>query len=321
MARKLISTKGMPVDVWRTWRNNGVGGSDIAAILGFNKYRNIVSVWLEKTGQMPSGEDNFKMEMGRRLEPVVADMFAERNPDLKIRKNNYLLQHDTIDCMLANVDREVICPKRGRGILEIKTTGAYLKQEWTSDTVPDMYMCQLQWYLAVTGYNFGYFAVLIGGNEDFKTYYVERNERIIANLESKAVEFWELVTSMTVPDIDGTDASAEALKILYPPDRTSVDEVYFGLDTESLAMELYEIKQQEKALEARKQALENEFKSRLGIAQQGRIGAYTVKWAFTAGRSGIDTDKLKTDFPEIYEECAKVGKPSRRFSINFKENE
>lgn len=315
MTRKLVSTKDMSKDDWLKWRNLGIGGSDIAAILGFNPYRNAVSVWLEKTGQMPEVVENFKMEMGRRLEPVVADMFAERYPELKIRKNNYLLQHDTIDCMLGNIDREVIDPVRGRGILEIKTTGVYNKQEWTGDTVPDMYMFQLQWYLAVTGYNFGYFAVLIGGNEDFKAYYVERNDRIIATLEKKAQEFWEQVRTMTPPPIDGTDASTEALKILYPPDQIILDEVYFPEDVERLAKELVEIKEQEKALGDRKQAIENEFKSRLGIAQIGRVGDYTVNWGAVKGRTTVDNEKLKTDYPAIYEDCLKTGDPTRRFTI------
>ncbi len=55
----------------------------------------------------------------------------------------------------------IICPKRGRGILEIKTASEYLKQEWDNGNIPDYYYVQLQWYIYIMNLDFGYFATLI----------------------------------------------------------------------------------------------------------------------------------------------------------------
>lgn len=72
----------------------------------------------------------------------------------------------------------IICPFRGRGILEIKTASEYLKQDWDDGNIPDYYYVQLQWYLYVTGLQWGYFVTLIGGNK-YREYEVIRDEDMI----------------------------------------------------------------------------------------------------------------------------------------------
>lgn len=47
----LVSTKDMERNQWLEWRKKGIGGSDVAAIAGLNKYKSPVGVWLEKTGR------------------------------------------------------------------------------------------------------------------------------------------------------------------------------------------------------------------------------------------------------------------------------
>lgn len=317
-ALKVISTKNLSRSEWLQWRMTGIGGSDISAILGFNKYKSAVSVWLEKIGQAVSTEENFKMEMGHRLESVVADMFAERNPDLKVRKNNYLLRHSKISCMLANIDREVICPKRGKGILEIKTTGDYNKKEWSTDRVPDMYMFQLQHYFAVTGYKFGFFACLIGGNTDYKSYYVERDETIIAHIESEAVKFWDKVQKKEQPELDGSDASMKALGVLYPSDEAQSQEIDLPIHLQDAFHEFLEIKKRMEADKERLKELQCKVVTELGNSAVGRLGSYYVTWKPQTSKR-VDTELLKTEFPEIYEKVVRHS-DSRPFKVGFKES-
>ena len=71
---------------WVEARKNGIGGSDVASIMGINKYSSPLSVWLIKTGREPSPDlsGNQAAEWGNRLEDVVADKFAEEHPELKV---------------------------------------------------------------------------------------------------------------------------------------------------------------------------------------------------------------------------------------------
>lgn len=64
--------------------------------------------------------------------------------------------------MLANVDRLIIGKKEG---MECKTASEYLKNDWEEEEIPAQYLIQCQHYMAVTGYEAWWIAVLIGGNK------------------------------------------------------------------------------------------------------------------------------------------------------------
>lgn len=49
-----IRFRGTPEEVNAQWveaRRNGIGGSDVASIMGLNKFSSPLSVWLVKTGR------------------------------------------------------------------------------------------------------------------------------------------------------------------------------------------------------------------------------------------------------------------------------
>ena len=50
-ANILVETAGLPKDEWLRYRNMGIGGSDVAALLGISKWKSALELWLEKTGQ------------------------------------------------------------------------------------------------------------------------------------------------------------------------------------------------------------------------------------------------------------------------------
>ena len=97
------------------------------------------------------------------------------------------------DFMVANVDGEVTDPQFAgkKGVLEIKTAGERMRDQWENGP-PHHYMLQLQHYLAVLDYSYGYVAVLIGGNT-FKYYLVERDDYVIDNIIQAEAEFMEMV--------------------------------------------------------------------------------------------------------------------------------
>lgn len=46
------STLSMSHQEWLEDRRKGIGGSDVATILGLNQYKSAYQLWLEKTGQV-----------------------------------------------------------------------------------------------------------------------------------------------------------------------------------------------------------------------------------------------------------------------------
>ena len=54
-------------------RAKSLGGSDIGAILGFNRYRSAVDVWMEKTDRAVHDADSLPIRFGTFAEEFVAN--------------------------------------------------------------------------------------------------------------------------------------------------------------------------------------------------------------------------------------------------------
>jgi phage-type endonuclease len=62
---------------WLKARQTGIGGSDVAPILGISKWTTPLDVYNEKVADTPTEKDSDPMEWGRRLEPVIRQAYAE----------------------------------------------------------------------------------------------------------------------------------------------------------------------------------------------------------------------------------------------------
>ena len=207
-AKVLVSTENLPYEDWLEYRKTGIGGSDAAVVCGISRYKSPVELWMEKTGQLPSQETGEAAYWGNLLEALVREEFTKRT-GIAVTKPTVLYQSVEHPFMLANVDGLCQDPVHGPCIFEAKTASAYKTGEW-EDAIPDEYMIQIQHYMAVTGYQGAYIAVLIGGNA-FRWKFVGRDEELIAMLISLEEDFWRHVQKGTPPALDGSNASARFL--------------------------------------------------------------------------------------------------------------
>lgn len=184
-AIRLVSTLNQSKEDWLDTRRLGLGGSDIAAICGMSRYKSGMEVYLDKLGEIPPIDDNPKMKAGRILEPVVADWFAEET-GMKVMKQNTIFQHKQHPHMLANIDRWL--PGQNAG-LEVKNTAEYCRSDWEGTQAPAEYVLQSNHYMAVTGADRWFIAVLIGG-WDFQWRVIERDDDMIKDLITIEHDFW-----------------------------------------------------------------------------------------------------------------------------------
>lgn len=305
----LTSTKELSHSEWLEQRRKGIGGSDAAAIMGLNPWKSTIDVWLDKTGQYEEKEEkgtNEKTYWGNVLEDVVAKEFSIRT-GLKVRRKNAILQHKDYPFMLANVDRFIVGERAG---LECKTTGQFAAKEWDNG-IPVYYNLQVQHYMAVTGYPLWYVAVLIGGQE-FRWYTVQRDEELIKELIQKEVEFWHMVENNIMPPLDGSEASSEILKKLYPQAEEG-KQIDLPFDAFELIQKLDEITEKEKEITYQKDEIVNKLKEMLGDAEQGQVHGRIVTWRNYATKR-LDSKKLQKERPDIYQEYTKETF-SRRFQV------
>ncbi|WP_025682514.1 YqaJ viral recombinase family protein [Paenibacillus maysiensis] len=306
-------TKGIERDEWLKLRKRGIGGSDASAVAGLNRYKSPVGVFLEKTDQIVPDKPGEAAYWGNQLEDLVAREFMNQT-GLRVQRSNKMYQHPDHPFMLGNVDR-LIMDKGGRGIgiLECKTASAYKLDEWADDQVPDEYAIQLQHYMAVLGVDYGYFAVLIGGQK-FQYKLVERNEGIIDSLVQIEDEFWNNhVIPRVPPMVDGSAASTDLLNRLYPASRPATE---ITLEKEQALMvdKLIAAKEDAQAAAEQVKRLENELKSAIG---ENEVATYNgeplVTWK-SSQTTRLDTKRLKQEQPHIFEKYANTTS-SRRFLV------
>lgn len=308
-AKVLVNTLNMEHTQWLQARTQGIGGSDVSAIAGLNKWKSAVQVFFEKTQAIEKEDIQSEAAyFGNVLEEVVANEFAKRT-DLKVQRRNAILQHPEYPWMLANVDRLIVGEKIG---LECKSASEYLKKEWEGEEVPAAYLLQCQHYMAVTGYEAWWIAVLIGGNK-FVHKKIERDEELIQYLIDIEKDFWlNNVEKNEPPMFDGSDASTELLKHLYPESITD-SFVSLGKQEELLIEARDQVDREIKVLQEQKEEYENKIKAKLGTNEAGGTENYKVYWkSYTTNR--FDSKRFKAEHPDLYGKYVKET-TSRRFSV------
>lgn len=285
-----VSTVGMSREEWLEERRHGIGGSDAGALVGMSKYASPYTVWLDKTGKLPDKEDTEAMRCGRDLEEYVARRFCEATGK-KVRRDNHIIKNSLYPFAHANVDRVIVGENAG---LECKTTSTLDLKQFRGVEFPERYYCQCVHYMAVTGMDRWYLAVLVYG-KGFYTYTLERDQAEIDALMAAEAEFWPLVENNTPPALDGGEASEKAISTVYA-DSVPGSVQLFG--REGMLEDYFRLKEQKEELEEQLGQIENTIKVDMGENDSGVCSGFKVSWK-TQQRSTFQAKDFQRQHPEI----------------------
>ena len=307
-AQVLANTLDMPREQWLELRRKGIGGSDAAAIVGLDRYRSAFDVYADKIGLKEEQPDNEAMRQGRDFEDYVAQRFMEATGK-KVRRRNAVLQHPEHHWMLANIDRWVVGENAG---FEAKTTSVLNRTKFAQGEFPPNYYVQCMHYMAVTGADRWYLAVLVL-NKAFHVFTIERDEAEIQALIAAEKDFWENhVLKQIPPAPDGSESTSEVIKQLFPEAKEREEVALFGYEDK---IEQYlQLEAQLKELEKQKDAIKQELQLALSDAEIGRAQGYIVEWK-NQTRQALDTARLKKEQAEIYANYLKPAQTVRVFKI------
>lgn len=204
----LVTDAEPETQAWFMARAAGITGTDLPKILGYSRYGNSLSVWMQKRGELDD-EAGEAARWGQVLEDPVAQVWAADN-DATVRRVGVLRHHEHW-WMRASLDRLVDgCPDGTCG-LEVKTRSAYVADRWR-DGVPDDVLAQVLWGLIVTGLDHMHVAALIGGQR-LQSYRVERDPVIEQYLLDAATPVWQAVQEGVPPEVH-PDADGVLLGLL-----------------------------------------------------------------------------------------------------------
>ena len=307
-ALSLVSTLNMTHDEWLRWRRTGITGSDAAAIVGLDRYRSPFDVYADKLGLKQEQPDNEAMRQGRDLEEYVASRFCEQTGK-KVRRRNAILQHPEHHWMLGNIDRWVVGENAG---FEAKTTSVLNRAKFSQGEFPPSYYVQCMHYMAVTGAERWYLAVLVL-NKAFHVFTIERDDAEIQALIEAEKDFWENhVLKQIPPAPDGSESTSEIIKQLFPEAKEGFTASLYGYEDKIQAY--LDLDAQIKELEKKKEAIKQELQMAIDEAEIGRAQGYIVEWKNQV-RQTLDTQKLKKEQAEIYQKYLKPAQTVRMFKI------
>lgn len=291
---------------WLAQRRTGIGGSDVAAIMGLSPWRTPYQVWEDKTGRAEDQPETPALYWGRLLEDPIRQAYADRT-GLTVTKPDRMFTSKEHPFMLANLDG---IASDGR-LVEFKTTSR--SDGWGeegSDEIPDYYMTQVQHYMYVMGALRADVGVLIAGR-DFRIYTVEADAELQQMLIEAESKFWELVKTDTPPGINSTaDASRRW--------RTATAKKVVSADAETLSAweDLCAIRHQIDVLKEEEDLLKTHIMRAMKDAVSLKADGKTLaSWSLPSARKTVDTKRLKEEFPDVYDAVLKQGAPQRIFRI------
>lgn len=259
---------------------HGIGGSDAAAIVGCDPYRQAMDVYLVKTGEIEPNQnleqENEAVLWGNRLEGVIAEEWSRRAGQAIVTRADAFV-HPEHSFIIGHVDGLVEGKKEG---LEVKARGAFAAEEYGpsgGDQVKESDILQCQHYMACTGYGMWNMAVLIGGQE-LRSYKIPRDESLLSNLIELEYRFWSAVERRVPPDLDFSHRSTPSL----------INRFFPGTDGKTVllpdrAVEIHELMttaaEERKNADSRYKALKNERDSLLGNTAVGVLPDGSGGWS------------------------------------------
>lgn len=302
----------------------GIGGSDIAAILGLSPYKSAVELWSELVSrQAPPEIDKLHLRFGQFAESFVAKEY-ERETGLVTVSHPQAVYHKLHGFMFGHVDRFVVSDPREPAIvngavqtdrlLECKTASAFSRSGWGeagTDMVPHAYLLQCAWYLAVTGCEYADLAALIG-NSELRVYHIKRDPELETLLTLHAQRFWcDHVLAQRPPE----PSSARDAAILFPREST-------GTSAEATPEQMHHIgvyrrlAQEAQRLSDECEKIRSEIMGYMGarekLTYRGRVVA---TWRCSRPSRRLDTKSLAQTHPEIASEFMQTVIGTRRFLI------
>jgi putative phage-type endonuclease len=225
---------------WLAQRRTGIGGSDVAPILGLSKWRTAFEVYQEKVGELAVDHkaDDVRVRAGNRMQRPILDDYCETEGAKIVQYEPEVVRHPELP-FLMNLDAVVANEFGDEWNADAKNVHWRVAEQWgeeESDDLPDDAFYQGHHYnfLSPTIRHKTDFAVLVGGEWPVRKYTVPRDDEFYGMLVDKLLEFWWHVENLTPPPPDFAHATTtELMRRLYPdvdPNREiELDPKYHGL--------------------------------------------------------------------------------------------
>ena len=271
---------------WLKMRERDVTASVAGALLGVHEWTTPWGLWASKSGKISEDPaETAAMRRGRLLEPVAVELLREDRPEWEITRGA-VYYRDPAARIGATPDALARCPRRGLGVIQIKTVEpSILRRKWRQDDgtfEPPLWIAvQAIVEAELTGAEWSCVAALsIGHGAELQVIDIPLTPGLMPRLRAEVAAFWRRVETGEAPDPDyGRDAATIAR--LYPSDDgTEVDLTGDNRLPEILARRA-ELKAAIKTAEAEAEAIDAEVKAKIGPASRALVPGWRLSFKST----------------------------------------
>lgn len=314
---------------WLRSRLEGIGGSEVGALIGVSEYETPFSVWNNKKRDPKDLSGVAAIEWGHRLEDVVAQKTAEE-VGLVSRFAGGLWADRERPFLRVTPDRFATKPRawKALGLIECKTAGS--DEHWESGTIrpgglgtgsaPLSYQAQAQWQMGILGLKVCWLGCLVlGAERQFFVVEIHFDPEWFGEMADSAERFW--VTNVLGDEPPMHDLrhpkTEELLKALSPT--VVKPSVELPEDSDGWLKDYLKAKDAVEEATARLDEIKNFFRMWTGDAGAGY-------WTDSEGKprkvvsypecssSRVDVGLLREKYPEIAE-AVTVKSSHRRLTI------
>jgi putative phage-type endonuclease len=288
-------------------RRKYLGASEIAAILGLDKWQTALDVYNSKLGLVSPFEGNQHTLRGQRLEAIAADYYCELT-GRKLRRYTKAYAHKQYPFIAGHIDRIV----EGESVIaEIKcpSFGAYRKIQ--REGLPDGWQIQMQVYMGLSSHKKCVIIVFCADAFDLLHFELEFDEAIFSPAIAAAADFWiKHVITEIPPDLEKTKKPEFEL----PKTDGSVtfrDDEMFIARAQTLREAIQLKRDGEELYELAKKDLLESIENLHGCYEGGGVRFY---YSQREGRKTLDKKRLAAEHPELsLVDYEKTGNPYDEF--------
>jgi putative phage-type endonuclease len=332
-AVELVDISTLSETQWHEWRRKGIGGSDLASIMGVSPWSTARDIYRKKKGiigalEAEADKENWvAKKVGHLLEPLVAEIFAAQTgfAPFEVRK---MFAHPLYPFMMANVDYFVTLPDGRTAILECKTSNSHSKEKWENDAVPYNYELQCRHYMCVMDVDVAFIACLYGNNEkDFVWRRIDRDMDFEASIIAEEENFWNnfVMAGTEPPYTENGDQVLKSIRNFYGNADKNADSIIFPpsmidslLSLEALKAEKSEASKTVKSLEEKIDKAQAVFVEQMGVSCAATCSQGDAEFSITYNpvfKDIIDMEGLKANHPDVFDKYIKKVEKYRLFKI------
>lgn len=299
---------------WLQHREQGIGSSEVATILGLNPWETPYQLWRRKKGLDKGKSETFAMKAGHYLEDAVSMFWHDETGRDIIKRSagDWLIVNTEKPFMRVSPDRTYWLSgmphnNANKGILECKTT----QMRVDPDDLPKYWFCQVQYQLGVAEYEQGSLAWLSQGRE-FGYKDISLVPDFFAWICEEVTKFW---IDNVQGNIEPEAQSVEDLLLRYNR-HTDGKILEVSDDIFTACNDLKALKEQIAKLDEHKEELETKIKMCFADAEAISYGGQTIAtWKAPKPSERFDAKAFAKAHPDLAKEFTAVSQGARRFLL------